>query len=213
MRRLLLLRARRRPWREPPTATASALRIALTESHRSPHDRVGRPSVFGHYARDKRRDPAPRRRMSLRNVAAARCSCPCTAIIVGSDTVGTCRRHRHCRVPERWCGWWHVLWCLRKAEGSRATIKETHPASGPRTATTKESGLPADSPRAAARVASRSACVRASARGVPPPSPARGCAGGSREWRTRSDGRVERRSKEEEEKSTQRANAPARLRR
>ena len=91
--RLLLLRARRQPWRQTPTAAASALRIAITESHRP------RPSVFGWLVCDERRALASLGRMSLRNVAAARCSCPCTAIVVGSDSVGTCRRHRHCRVP------------------------------------------------------------------------------------------------------------------
>ena len=63
-------------------------------------------------------------------------------------------------------------------------------------------------PRASCIVALRSACVRASARGAL----VRGCAGGARERRARSDGQDERRSKEEEEKSTQRANAPVRLR-
>jgi len=79
------------------------------------------------------------------------------------------REQRREQRRERRCGRWRALWRLRKAEGSRATSPETHPASGPRTATTKESGFPADSPRAAARVMLRSACVRASARGAPPP--------------------------------------------
>ena len=79
------------------------------------------------------------------------------------------REQRREQRRERRCGRWRALWRLRKAEGSRATSPETHPASGPRTATTKESGFPADSPRTAARVALHSACVRASARGAPPP--------------------------------------------
>ena len=72
-----------------------------------------------------------------------------------------------------------------------------------------ESARRVDSPRVAlgVRPRVRSWCPH------PPPAPARGCAGGARERRARSDGRDERRSKEEEEKSTQRANAPARLRR
>ena len=53
-----------------------------------------------------------------------------------------------------------------------------HPTSGPRTATTKKSGLAADSPRAAAaRIVPRSACVRASARDAPAPPRARRRAG------------------------------------
>ena len=66
---------------------------------------------------------------------------------------------------------------------------------------------PPHASRRARRASARPHVVR------PPPAPARGCAGGARERRARSDGRDERRSKEEEEKSTQRANAPARLRR
>ena len=71
---------------------------AITESHRPPREQ----GVFGcFFVRDGRRALALRRRLSLRNVAAARCSCSCTVIIVvGSDTVGSfCRRHRHCQVP------------------------------------------------------------------------------------------------------------------
>ena len=35
----------------------------------------------------------------LCNGAAARCHCPCTVIIVGSDAVGSRLRLRHCQVP------------------------------------------------------------------------------------------------------------------
>ena len=61
--------------------------------------------------------------------------------------------------------------------------------------------------RRARRASARPNVVR------PPPRRRVGATGGARERRARSDGRDERRIKEEEEKSTQRANAPARLRR
>ena len=96
--------------------------------------------------------------------------------------------------------------CLRNRAAEPNRNRETHPAHRPRTAT-KERGPPADSPRTA-RVASRSACVRAPARGARAP---RQRAGGARERRARSDGQ-ESRTKNGKD-TTARENGPARLRR
>ena len=89
----------RGPSRRVNCVIASALRIVFTESHRPPRDRVGRRRVSGCSVRDRPHVPVPRRRMSLCNVAAARCLCLRTVIIVGSDAVGSRLRLRHCQVP------------------------------------------------------------------------------------------------------------------
>ena len=89
----------RGPSRRVTAVIASALRIVFTESHRPPRDRVGRRRVSGCSVRDRPHVPVPRRRMSLCNVAAARCLCLRTVIIVGSDAVGSRLRLRHCQVP------------------------------------------------------------------------------------------------------------------
>ena len=126
------------------------------------------------------------------------------------------REQRRERRRERRCGRWRALWRLRKAEGSRARSPEKNTQRADRELRQQRK---ADFPQTHRALPRASRCARrASARPhvMEPPragTRVRGCAGGARERRARSDGQDERRSREEEEKSTQRANALVRLRR